>query len=132
MLSTWRTRFSVVAILLALGYMVTQGIKNFSNYFVTVGALDRQPQAYFHRTVRVQGTLLADTVHYDAARGLLTFVLASGQARIHVQYQGPPPDERFLNQGAIVRGHLQSVHVFLANKLEIQCPNHYAPPERES
>jgi cytochrome c-type biogenesis protein CcmE len=132
MSKAWRVRLGIGLIVVALGYMVDQGVKNFSSYFITVRTFDRQLDAYRDRTVRVQGTLLARTVHYDASRGLLTFVLASGSSRLVVRYQGPLPDERFLNQSAIVRGRLGANQVFDANKLEIQCPNHYVPVERES
>ncbi len=122
-----RLQIGALAIVSALVYMVLQGAHNFSSYFVTVKTFQANPAKYGHQTVRVQGTLLSRTAHYNAARATLKFTMVSGRAALRVVYHGPMPNERFQDASAIAKGHLGPHGVFDANKLEIQCPDHYAP-----
>lgn len=126
-----RLQISVVVIISALVYMMLQGAHNFSSYFVTVRAYCANPQKFQHREVRVQGSLLAQSVHYNAGDGVLSFTLISGSQRLRVQYRGAMPDERFHAASAIVKGEMGAHGVFDADKLEIQCPDHYGPARED-
>lgn len=129
-----RVRFGVAAgaILLALAYFVTQGARNFSNYFVTVKQFQADPAKYRGQVLRVQGKLLAGTVRYNPARSLLRFTIESGGSRLAVAYVGSLPNEQFRDASAIVKGRLAPNGVFEAQKLMVQCPDHYsaAPTQR--
>nr|WP_275107345.1 cytochrome c maturation protein CcmE [Sulfobacillus harzensis] len=111
----------------ALAYMVLQGAHNFSSYFVTVKTYRAESAKFGQQTVRVQGTLLSKTVHYNPHTATLRFSLVSGGATLPVLYRGAMPNEQFHNAGAIAKGHMGRDGVFDATKLEIQCPDHYAP-----
>lgn len=122
-----RLQVGALAIVAALVYMVLQGAHNFSSYFVTVQAYHANLARFCNQVIRVQGTMLAHSVHYDPARGTLQFTLASGGERLPVVYHGPMPNEHFSQAQAIVKGRLGPHGTFMAQKLEVQCPDHYAP-----
>lgn len=124
-----RLQIGAVVIVAAFIYLAFQGAHNFSSYFVTVQSYRRQIAVLAHKRVRVQGTLLSKSVHYDAAHSSLSFTLMSHGQTLPVVYQGAMPNERFRNAGAIVEGEMGPHGVFQATKLMIQCPNHYEAPK---
>jgi cytochrome c-type biogenesis protein CcmE len=119
-----RLQIGTVVILAALVYLGIMAAHNFSQYFVPVSQYRSQYASFAHKTLRVQGRLLASTVHYDPATEVLTFVLASGHARLAVRYVGSMPSEEFANANAIVEGSMGQHGVFMAKQLLIQCPDH--------
>ena len=119
-----RLQIGTVVVLAALVYLGIMAAHNFSQYFVPVSQYRSQFTSFAHKTLRVQGKLLANSVHYDPATEVLTFVLASGQARLPVRYVGSMPSEQFKNANAIVEGSMGQHGVFLAKQLLIQCPDH--------
>jgi len=119
-----RLQMGTVVILAALVYLGIMAAHNFSQYFVPVSQYRTHYAAFRHKTLRVQGKLLASTVHYDPATEVLTFVLASGEERLPVRYVGSMPSEQFKNADAIVEGSMGRHGVFLAKQLMIQCPDH--------
>lgn len=127
-----RLQVGILLIVTALAYMVLQGAHNFSSYFVTVRAYVANAPKFRHEVVRVQGTLVARSVRYNDARGSLHFELSSGSAHLPVVYRGAMPNERFRNASAIVKGRMGAHGVFQAQKLEIQCPDHYTPAREPS
>lgn len=122
-----RLQLGAFVILSALVYVALQGAHNFSTYFVTVKQYRTEMARLSHQTVRVQGTLLDKSVRYDAAQATLFFTITSAGSKLPVVYRGAMPNERFSNASAIVKGRMDSRGVFRAQKLEVQCPNHYAP-----
>ncbi|POB10683.1 MAG: cytochrome C biogenesis protein CcmE [Sulfobacillus thermosulfidooxidans] len=122
-----RMQIGTFVILGALAYLGFQGAHNFSNYFVTVSQYRHQMRRLAGMDVRVQGTLSAQSVHYNAATSTLRFSLVSNGESLPILYHGAMPNEHFKNASAIVKGEMDSHGVFVAQKLEIQCPDHYAP-----
>lgn len=120
-----RLQLGAAMILVALVYLGIQGARNFSQYFIPVNQFQAQATRYAGQVVRVQGRLLASTVRYDAQTETMTFVLAKGADRLPVKYVGPVPTEQYQDADAIVEGQLGRNGVFDAQKLMIQCPDHY-------
>ena len=127
-----RLHIGITVIVASLAYMVLQGANNFTSYFVTVRTYVGNIAKFRHDLVRVQGTLTARSVRYDPDSGSLRFDLTSGSVRLPVVYHGAIPNERFKNASAIVKGRMGANGVFQAEKLEIQCPDHYAPAGSEA
>ncbi|PSR24076.1 MAG: cytochrome C biogenesis protein CcmE [Sulfobacillus acidophilus] len=128
-----RLQLSVVVIVAVLVYMMIQGVHNFSSYFVTVRTYRAHLGQLRTQNVRVEGTVLARSVRYNPEDGSLRFTLTSGSEQLNVLYRGMMPDERFRDAHAIVKGKMGANGFFYAQKLEIQCPDHYAPsPRRDS
>ncbi|OLZ10724.1 cytochrome c maturation protein CcmE [Sulfobacillus thermosulfidooxidans] len=113
-------------IALSLGYLLVQGAHNFSNYFLTVKQYEDHIRRFSEQTVRVQGTLQSTSVSYNPKTSTLRFDLVSNGAKLPILYQGPMPTEQFKNASAIVKGHMEPDGIFKAQKLEIQCPDHYS------
>lgn len=126
---TLKYQAGALVIVASLSYMVLQGAHNFSNYFVTVPTFLANPAKYGGQTVRVQGVLQSRSVSYNAQNATLRFLLKGGSAGLWVKYRGAMPNERFRNADAIVKGRMGAGGVFEAQKLEIQCPDHYGPAQ---
>lgn len=122
-----RYQMGVFVIVASLAYMLLQGAHNFSSYFVSVKVYRAHLAKFRDQTIRVQGLLESNSVRYNPHKAVLSFVLADGSSAIAVMYRGAMPNERFRNADAIVKGRMGPQGVFDAQKLEIQCPNHYAP-----
>ncbi len=121
-----RIQIAGVVVLAAFGYMLVQGAHNFSNYFLTVGQYRQDLSRFSHEAVRVQGTMESRSVHYNRSKSLLRFSLMSSGETLPILYEGPMPNEQFHNAQAIVKGRMGKNGVFDAQKLEIQCPDHYS------
>ncbi|PSR34013.1 MAG: cytochrome C biogenesis protein CcmE [Sulfobacillus benefaciens] len=119
-----RLQIGTLVILAALVYIVLQG-SHFSNYFLPVSQFRSQMSRYSNQIVKVQGTLLSSSVKYNPANRTLRFDLESQGQVLPILYQGPMPDEQFKNASAIVKGKMVN-GVFDAQKLMIQCPDHYS------
>ncbi|CAB1128989.1 Cytochrome C biogenesis protein CcmE [Candidatus Hydrogenisulfobacillus filiaventi] len=113
---------AVVAAILYLGWM---GARNFSNYFMPVNQYRAEYARYAGKVVRVQGRLLGSSVRFNPRQGTLRFTLLAHGASLPVLYTGPVPNEKFKNTDAIVEGRMDAQGVFVADKLAIQCPDHY-------
>lgn len=124
-----KTRLQVGALVIvaALAFIVLQGSHNFTQYFVSVRQYRTHYAQYAGQVLRVEGTMLSRSVHYDAATSTLHFMLTSQGQSLPVEYQGPMPSEQFQNADAIVEGKLNAQGVFVAQKLMVKCPDHYTP-----
>lgn len=120
-----RLQIGAMMILAALVYLGMKGATNFSQYFVTVHQYQSHIAKYSGQAIRVQGEMMANSVHYNPSTQTLRFTLASGRNQLPVQYIGALPTEQFKNASAIVEGQLGQHGVFQATKLMIQCPDHY-------
>lgn len=129
MFNKMRLEVGAFAIMASVTYLALQGSHNFSNYFVTVRAFRADPARFHHQTLRVQGTIAPASVRYNHHTATLSFDLTQGRAQLPVVYRGAMPNERFHNVQAIVKGHMGPAGTFKADKLEIQCPDHYAPAQ---
>jgi cytochrome c-type biogenesis protein CcmE len=122
-----RLELGAVLILGALVYLGIQAGHSFSQYFIPVNQFVRQQARFSGQVVQVQGKLLADSVHYDAARQVMRFVLTAQGYRLPVRYVGAVPTEQYENASAIVQGRMGRNGVFQASEIMIQCPDHYKP-----
>lgn len=121
-----RLQMGAFVVLGALTYLGIQGAHNFSNYFLTVSQYRRDMGRFSGMAVRVQGTMLAPSVQYNSATNTLRFRLVSKGQSLPIIYHGAMPNEQFKDASAIVKGHMGANGTFDAQKLEIQCPDHYA------
>jgi len=125
-----KTRLWIAAavVVAALAFLMVNGLRNFTEYYLTVPQLTAQRQALAASDVRVSGTVVGRTVVHDAQRDLLTFLLRGGGQTVRVVYRGVVPDTfGSPDVQAIADGHLQPNGTFLAKSLLVKCPSHYQP-----
>jgi len=139
-----------VVIAAALMYLLISSTISGSQYFMTVEELQTQKAAFVGKNVRMSGSVLGDTIQYDAKTLNLTFDVAQipgdhrviqqmgGMAkvledaaanpnapRMTIHYTGAKPDLLQPAAQAIVSGSLDANGVFQATELLLKCPSKY-------
>ncbi|MBX5467600.1 MAG: cytochrome c maturation protein CcmE [Firmicutes bacterium] len=122
-----RLQVGAAVIVGALAFIVLHGANRFTQYFVSVQQYRTHYAQYRGQVLRVEGTMLASSVHYNSATSTLRFTLMGDGQSLPVEYQGPMPSEQFQNADAIVEGQMNAQGVFVAQKLMVKCPDHYTP-----
>lgn len=125
-----RTRGRIYAgigvILLALGFLMYNGLHSFTQYYLTVGEFTAQERSLVGKPVKVSGRLMPKTVHYNPSTTELYFSIHQGTHVLPVVYQGIRPDNFSSPYArAIVDGELLPSGRFRANKLMVTCPSRY-------
>jgi cytochrome c-type biogenesis protein CcmE len=121
----WIAAAIVVA---ALGFLLVNGLHQFTEYYLTIPQLQAQKGALGTSAVRVAGVVIGKSVVYDPAKEYLSFTMRGGRRDLKVVYHGPEPDTFGApDVQAIADGHLQKDGTFLAQSLLMKCPSHYQP-----
>jgi cytochrome c-type biogenesis protein CcmE len=110
----------------AIGYLITMGISNTSQYFFTVDELLSQNASYAGTGMKVKGNVVNGSIQRDPDDYLnVKFSIEEKDASLKVAYQGVTPD-MFIDGGeVVVEGTLGKDGVFHANTLLTSCPSKY-------
>ncbi len=123
-----KIRFLVGSLLIvgAIGYLITMGISNTSQYFFTVDELMSQQVSYAGAGLKVKGNVVNGSIQRDPDDYLnVKFSIEENDASLKVAYQGVTPD-MFIDGGeVVVEGTLEGNGVFHANTLLTSCPSKY-------
>lgn len=111
------------AILAALGYLATSGIRSGWVYYLSVDAYASMPEARDARS-RVHGTVGPDP-DSRPAEFAASFVLLGESASIPVEYHGPVPDLFAVGREVVVEGATDGRGVFVAEVLLTKCGSKY-------
>jgi len=120
-----RSRFIIggAIIVLAVGYLIVSSIGGSTAYYLTVEEV--KAEGLSERTVRVAGTVVGDTIEWNAQELMLRFKIADASGSLAVIYHGPRPD--MLQDGAetVIEGKYFEGESFEANNLLLKCPSKY-------
>ena len=123
-----KTRFLVGSLLIvgAIGYLITMGISNTSQYFFTVDELMSQKVSFTGAGLKVKGNVVNGSIQRDPNDYLnVNFSIEENDSSMKVAYQGVTPD-MFVDGGeVVVDGTLGKDGVFHANTLLTSCPSKY-------
>jgi len=123
-----KTRFLVGSLLIvgAIGYLITMGISNTSQYFFTVDELMSQKVSFTGAGLKVKGNVVNGSIQRDPNDYLnVNFSIEENDSSLKVAYQGVTPD-MFVDGGeVVVEGTLGKDGVFHANTLLTSCPSKY-------
>ncbi|MDA8345250.1 MAG: cytochrome c maturation protein CcmE [Thermaerobacter sp.] len=125
-----KTRLGLAAVIVvaALGFLLANGLRHFTEYYLTIPQLQAQRAALGSSSVRVAGVVIGKSVVYKPQSQYLSFKMRGGSKDIRVVYRGPEPDTFGApDVQAIADGHLQPDGTFLAQSLLMKCPSHYQP-----
>lgn len=125
-----KTRLAVAGgvVVAALAFLLVNGLRHFTEYYLTVPQVVAAGPSLEGASVRVAGVVLGKTVHYDAQRPYLSFVMKGGGKSLKVVYYGVEPDTFGApDVQAIADGHVERGGVFVAQHLLMKCPSHYQP-----
>jgi cytochrome c-type biogenesis protein CcmE len=112
-------------IILAIAYLGYAGFKNSATYYYTVSeVMDRGSSVYGER-LRINGKVLADSVHTETDSLVLKFSITEGGKNLPVVYQGVTPDTFRSDSDVVVEGRLDPSGVFQATDILTKCPSKY-------
>ena len=120
-----RSKFIIggAIIVLALGYLIVSSIGGSTAYYLTVEEV--KAQGPLERTVRVAGTVMGETIEWNAQELMLKFKIADDSGSLAVVYSGPRPDMLRDDAEAVVEGRYIEGESFEANNLLLKCPSKY-------
>lgn len=112
-------------VVLVVTYLVVSGLRGATAPYLTVAQVRAAGASAQPRLVRVTGTVVGESIQYDAQASLLRFDVAGEGQRLPVAYKGARPD--MLQDGAdvSVEGRLGGDGVFQASQLLLKCPSKY-------
>ena len=115
---------AVVVLTLAIGYLVFSSVRSSSAYYMTIGELKAGGPSLEDKKVRVAGTLVGDSVEWNARQLQLDFEISDDSGQLPVSYKGARPD--MLRDGAetVVEGKYAD-GTFHATNLLLKCPSKY-------
>ena len=79
--------------------------------------------------LRIKGTLVEESVVYQADVPLILFALTDGENKIAMRYGQVLPDNFTHADELIVEGSFSPEQVFIVDKLMLQCPSKYEAGE---
>jgi cytochrome c-type biogenesis protein CcmE len=115
--------FGGAIIVVAVGYLIVSSIGGSTAYYLTVGEVKAQGPS--ERPVRVAGTVVGESIEWNAQKLLLKFNIADDSGSLAVTYNGPRPDMLRDGAEAIVEGKHVGGGSFEANNLLLKCPSKY-------
>ena len=121
----WRFLIAAAVIVIVLVYLILSSTQGSAVYALTIGELKGRGSAIYGRGVRVGGTVVTDSITYDASQVLLQFVLVEGGDTLPVIYKGARPDMLRDGAEALVEGKYGPSGTFEATKLLLKCPSKY-------
>lgn len=80
----------LVVVLVALGFVVAKGLSSASLYFYNADEAVAKKADLGHKTFRLQGTVLGDTIEEDGDK--VDFTVAFNGVRVDVRHDGSPPE----------------------------------------
>jgi cytochrome c-type biogenesis protein CcmE len=125
-----KTRLGIAAaiVVAALGFLLANGLRHFTEYYLTIPQLQAQRSTLGTAAVRVAGVVIGKSVVYDPSKEYLSFKMRGGKQDLRVVYHGPEPDTFGApDVQAIADGHLAANGTFVAQSLLMKCPSHYQP-----
>jgi cytochrome c-type biogenesis protein CcmE len=121
--------FAGLLIVAAFSYLITIGLKEGSMYYLEVSEFTERMDSVVGEKVRVNGAVVADSIHYDTAKREFTFTLkdAEGPQKLDVIYHGAPPDLVDQEGVTIVAEgkYNPEKKLFISSNLLVKCPSKY-------
>jgi len=120
----------------AVAYLIYTGIRETSNYYLTIEEFLPQKEAFANEGVRLAGRVQAGSIQWDPKALQLSFVLGpfkeqgGATARtigIPIHYQGVLPDMFAEGRDVIVEGQYHTEQALVAKTLMTSCPSKYEP-----
>ncbi len=123
----------VAVVVVSIAYLIYAGIQTGSMYYFTVSEFTSQRAEVEGERVRVNGNIVAGSVHFDVENLDLSFTLQDEESgdTLGVSYHGAPPD-LLEEEGVsiVVEGYYDTrKNVFDAKNLLVKCPSKYEKEE---
>lgn len=121
--------FAGLLIVASFSYLINIGLKEGSMYYLEVSEFTKRMDAVAGEKIRINGAVVADTIHYDMTKGELTFTMkdTAGPQKLNVIYRGSPPDLVDRDGVTIVAEgtYNPAAKLFFSSNLLVKCPSKY-------
>jgi cytochrome c-type biogenesis protein CcmE len=132
--------FGVLVVVGAIGYLIYTGIRETSNYYLTIEEFLPQKDAFANEGVRLAGRVQTGSVQWDPKDLRLSFVLGPFKAQdesnvspgLQVNYQGILPDMFAEGRDVIVEGKYETGQSLTAKTIMTSCPSKYESEKPEA
>ena len=146
----WKFVIGTLIILAALILLVVPALQMGTQYYLTVDEVLADPGRYQQEIIRISGAVIGESILWDGNAGVLTFSIANvpadldqieadggfqaslhaaandpNRTRLHVRYEGAPPDLLQDEVQAILTGRLDASGIFMADEILLKCPSRY-------
>ena len=115
---------AVIVLTAAVSYLVFSSVQSSSAYYMTISELQTGGPSLENKKVRVAGTLVDNSVEWNARQLQLDFEIADDSGQLPVSYKGARPDMFQDGAQTIVEGKYVN-GVFQASNLLLKCPSKY-------
>lgn len=123
----------------AISYLIYTGIRETSNYYLTIEEFLPQKDAFANEGVRLAGRVQTGSVQWNPKDLRLSFVLGPFNAQteshvspgLSVNYQGILPDMFAEGRDVIVEGKYEAGQSLVAKTIMTSCPSKYEPEKPE-
>jgi len=110
-------------VILIIAYLIFSSMQGATAAYLTVREV--KAAAPSDRLVRVSGTVVGDTIDWDAHNVVLRFELADDTGRLLVVYKGVRPDMLRDGATATAEGKMGPDGTFQATQILLKCPSKY-------
>jgi len=132
--------FGVLVVVGAIGYLIYTGIRETSNYYLTIEEFLPQKDAFANEGIRLAGRVQTGSVQWDPKDLRLSFMLGPFEAKeqldtlpgLRVNYQGILPDMFAEGRDIIVEGKYENGQSLIAKTIMTRCPSKYEPEKPET
>jgi cytochrome c-type biogenesis protein CcmE len=133
--------FGVLLVIGAIGYLIYTGIRETSNYYLTIEEFLPQKEAFANKGVRLAGRVQTGSVEWNPKDLRLSFLLGPFTdqdpapsvvpAGLQVRYQGILPDMFAEGRDVIIEGKYETGESLSATTIMTSCPSKYEPENPE-
>ena len=132
--------FGVLVVIGAIGYLIYTGIRETSNYYLTIEEFLPQKDAFANEGIRLAGRVQTGSVQWDPKDLQLSFMLGPFETQeqpdalpgLRVNYQGILPDMFAEGRDVIVEGKYENGQSLIAKTIMTNCPSKYEPEKPET
>jgi len=110
-------------VVLVIAYLIFSSMQGATAPYLTVGEVKAAAQS--QRLVRVSGTVVGDTIGWDAHNVVLKFNLSDDTGSLPVVYKGLRPDMLLDGATATAEGKMGTDGTFQASQILLKCPSKY-------
>lgn len=128
----------ILLVIGTVGYLIYTGIRETSNYYLTIEEFLPQKDAFANEGLRLAGRVQTGSINWDPKSLQLSFILGSFKANetvtsqnagLLIHYQGILPDMFAEGRDVIVEGHYDKGNALLAKTIMTSCPSKYEPEQ---
>jgi len=123
--SAQQTKFLAggAVVVIVIAYLIFSSMQGATAPYLTIS--EARAASDSQRLVRVTGTVVGDTINWDAASIVLRFDLADETGQLPVVYNGLRPDMLLDGASATVEGKMGADGAFQAGQVILKCPSKY-------